>query len=72
MFLVFGQSEPETVVVTERVVKEVLVEVIVEVPVEVIEEIVVEVPVTPANCPPSSEVDWLVWSLEDARAMHLA
>ena len=43
-----------------------------EVSVEVIKEIVVEVPVAPTDCPPASEVIWLVWSLEDARAMHIA
>ncbi|KKM78138.1 hypothetical protein LCGC14_1363020 [marine sediment metagenome] len=77
LFLACDSAEP---VVTNWVVREVvrevpvevIVEVPVEVPVEVIEEIVVEVPVAPANCPPSSEVDWLIWSLEDARAMHQA
>lgn len=51
-----------------EVIKEVPVEVLIEVPVEVI----VEVPVVPLGCPVSTEVDWLIWSLEDARAMHQA
>ena len=69
LFLACDSAEP---VVTNWVVREI--EVVREVPVEVIVEVpvVVEIPVAPANCPPSSEVDWLIWSLEDARAMHLA
>lgn len=76
LFLACDQAEP--VVVTDWVVREVTKEVQVEVPVEVIVEVpievpvIVEVPVTPLGCPPSSEANWLVWSLEDARAMHLA
>lgn len=71
LFLACDNTEPavtDWVVREVEVIKEVPVEVIVEVPVEVI----VEVPVAPANCPPSSEVDWLIWSLEDARDMHQA
>jgi len=70
LFLACDQPEPDIVV------REVQVEVLVEVPVEVIKEVLVEVPVLieapPLDCPPVSEVDWLIWSLEDARAMHLA
>ena len=72
LFLACDQPEPDIVV------REVQVEVLVEVPVEVIKEVLVEVPVEvlieapPLDCPPVSEVDWLIWSLEDARAMHLA
>ncbi len=73
LFLACDSAEPplvvtDWVVVEVEVVKEVPVEILVEVPVEVI----VEVPIAPANCPPTSEVDWLTWSLEDARAMHQA
>ena len=71
LFLACDQPAPDIVV------REVQVEVLVEVPVEVIKEVMVEVPVevlieAPLDCPPVSEVDWLIWSLEDARAMHQA
>ncbi len=82
LFLACSQAKPEIeiirvpvevpvvieVPVVTEVVKEVPVvtEVIIEVPVEVIVE------AAPSNCPPASEVDWLIWSLEDARAMHQA
>ena len=71
LFLACDQPE------TDIVVREVQVEVLVEVPVEVIKEVIVEVPVevlieAPLDCPPVSEVDWLIWSLEDARTMHVA
>lgn len=76
LLLACNQPEPEAVVVTDRVVqeveviKEVTVEVPVEVPVEVIREVVVEVPVAPANCPPASEITWLIENMEHARWMH--
>ena len=73
LLLACSQAEPEIVrvpVVREiSVVTEIPVEVVREVPVEV--EVIVEVPVAPPGCPLASEVDWLIWSLEDARAMHL-
>ncbi len=78
LFLACSQAEPEIeiirVPVEVPVVIEVPVEVIKEVPVEVVKEVPVEVivEVAPSNCPPASEVDWLIWSLEDARAMHQA
>jgi len=70
LFLACDQPEPDIVVreVPVEVIKEVLVEVMVEVPVEV--PVFIEAP--PLDCPPASEVDWLIWSLEDARAMHQA
>ena len=78
LFLACSQAKPEIeiirVPVEVPVVIEVPVEVIKEVPVEVVKEVPVEVivEVAPSNCPPASEVDWLIWSLEDARAMHQA
>jgi hypothetical protein len=73
LYLACDEAEPPPIVTNwvvreVEVTREVPVEVLVEVPVEVI----VEVPVAPANCPPAPEVDWLIWSLEDARAMHQA
>ncbi len=74
LFLACDQPEPDIVVrevqveVPVEVIKEVLVEVMVEVPVEV----PVFIEALPLDCPPVSEVDWLIWSLEDARAMHIA
>ena len=72
LFLACSQAQPETEIfrIPVEVIREVPVvtEVVKEVP--VITEVPVEV--APPNCPPASEVDWLIWSLEDARAMHLA
>ena len=82
LLLACSRAEPETeiiripveveVPVVTEVAKEV--PVITEVPVEVpvVTEVIVEAPVALPNCPPASEVDWLIWSMEDARAMHQA
>ena len=74
LLLACSQAKPEIILVPVEVpvVTEVPVEVIKEVPVEVVKEVSVEVIVAPPGCPPASEVDWLIWSLEDARAMHQA
>ncbi|KKL09524.1 hypothetical protein LCGC14_2565000 [marine sediment metagenome] len=72
LFLSCSQAEPAVKIEIIRVPIEVPVEVIKEVPVEVIKEVPVEVIVASPSCPPVSEVDWLIWSLEDARAMHQA
>ena len=74
LFLACSQAEPEIIRIPVEVpvVTEVPVEVIKEVPVEVVKEVSVEVIVAPPGCPLASEVDWLIWSLEDARAMHQA
>jgi hypothetical protein len=74
LLLACSQAEPEIIRVPIEVpvVTEVSVEVVREVLVEVPVEVVVEVPVAPLDCPPAPEVDWLIWSLEDARAMHQA
>lgn len=73
LFLACSQAEapPEVEIVRVPVYIEVIEEVLVEVevPVEVLVE--VEVPVAPTNCPPASEVDWLVANLEWGRAAHL-
>ncbi len=55
---------PVVTVVTEEIT------VIKEVPVEVPVEVIVEVPVTPASCPPPSDIDWLIDSMIAARAGH--
>ncbi|KKM17074.1 hypothetical protein LCGC14_1679390 [marine sediment metagenome] len=70
LFLACSQTEKEIEVVRVPVEVPVVTEVVREVPVEVPVEVLVEV--APPNCPPAPEVDWLIWSLEDARAMHLA
>jgi hypothetical protein len=76
LLLACSQAKPETEIIRMPievpVVTEVPVEVIKEVLVEVVKEVPVEVIVAPPGCPPASEVDWLIWSLEDARAMHQA
>ena len=73
LFLACSQTEKEIEIVRIPVVTEVVKEVpvVTEVPVLAITEVPVEVIVTSPDCPPASEVDWLIWSLEDARAMHL-
>ena len=70
LFLACSQTEKEIEIVRIPVEVPVVTEVVREVPVEVPVEVLVEV--APPNCPPAPEVDWLIWSLEDARAMHLA
>ena len=74
LFLACSQAEPAVKIETEIIRVPVVIEVVKEVPVvtEVPVEVIVEAPVALPNCPPASDVDWLIWSLEDARAMHQA
>jgi hypothetical protein len=74
LFLACSQTEPAVKIETEIIRVPVVIEVVKEIPIitEIPIEVIVEVPVAPLDCPPASEVDWLIWSLEDARAMHQA
>jgi hypothetical protein len=72
LLLACSQAKPETEIIRIPVVTEVVKEVPVVTEVPVITEVPVEVIVAPPGCPPTPEVDWLIWSLEDARAMHQA